>query len=99
MSTTAVGHCDQCAAVVNRHWPSCLVCHAALPATSREAGSPASAVQPGDRITWQGSDGKVHVGAVDFLHAYPGELWAFCTRPDGEWCAVNTKYLKRENPT
>lgn len=30
MSTTAVGHCSHCAAVVNRHWPSCLVCHAPL---------------------------------------------------------------------
>jgi hypothetical protein len=33
MSTTAVGHCDQCAAVVNRHWLTCLVCHAPLIAT------------------------------------------------------------------
>jgi hypothetical protein len=33
MSTTAVGHCGQCAAVVNRHWASCLVCHAPLIAT------------------------------------------------------------------
>ena len=32
MSTTAVGHCDQCAAVVNRHWLTCLVCNAPLPA-------------------------------------------------------------------
>lgn len=30
MSTTAVGHCSQCEAVVNRHWPCCLVCHASL---------------------------------------------------------------------
>ena len=50
---------------------------------------------PGNRIIWQGRDGKAHAGVVDFLHAYPGELWAFCTRPDGEWCALNTKYLKK----
>ena len=28
MSTTAVGQCSQCGAVVNLHWPACLVCHA-----------------------------------------------------------------------
>ena len=54
-------------------------------------------LQPGDRITWQGSDGKAHAGVVDLLQTYPGEVWAFCTRPDGEWCALNTKYLKRED--
>jgi len=57
----------------------------------------ASPLAPGSRITWQGSDDKSHAGVVDFLHAYPGEVWAFCTRPDGEWSAVNTKYLKRED--
>ena len=40
MSTTAVGHCSHCAAVVNLHWPNCLVCHAALSAPLHEAGSP-----------------------------------------------------------
>ena len=30
MSATAVGQCSHCAAVVNRHWRSCLVCHAEL---------------------------------------------------------------------
>jgi hypothetical protein len=30
MTTTAVGHCEQCAAVVNRRWARCLVCHAPL---------------------------------------------------------------------
>lgn len=28
MSTTAVGYCSHCAAIINRHWSSCLVCHA-----------------------------------------------------------------------
>jgi hypothetical protein len=99
MSTTAVGHCDRYAAVVNRHWPSCLVCHAALPATSREAGSPAISVQPGDRITWQGSEGQPNVGVIDFLHAYPGEVWAFCILPDDTWCAVNVKYCTKSEPS
>lgn len=43
MSTTAVGHCDQCAAVVNRHWLTCLVCAAPLLAP------PPMPVQPGWR--------------------------------------------------
>lgn len=42
MSTTAVGHCSQCDAVVNIHWPTCLVCHALI-APSRETRSNASA--------------------------------------------------------
>ena len=42
MSTIAVGYCSQCDAVVNVRWPSCLVCHAALPATSREASTPST---------------------------------------------------------
>lgn len=43
MSTTAVGHCSYCAAIVNRRWPSCLVCHAPLIAvTPCETGSPTS---------------------------------------------------------
>lgn len=54
MSTTAVGHCDQCAAVVNRHWLTCLVCNAPLPAPSREealteALSPIPPLHPGWR--------------------------------------------------
>ena len=48
MSATAVGHCGQCAAVVNRHWPSCLVCHAPLIATPshEEAFSETAAPMP-----------------------------------------------------
>ena len=93
MSTTAVGHCSQCDAVVNVRWPSCLVCHAALPATSREAGSLASSAQPGDRITWQRADGKATDGVIDFLHAdHDGSRWAFCSVAD-RWVAVNTKFV------
>ena len=41
MSTTAVGHCSQCDAVVNVRWPNCLVCHAPLiGASSYETGGP-----------------------------------------------------------
>ena len=44
MSVAAVGYCDQCSAVVNGHWPSCLVCHAPITALSHETGSPTSAM-------------------------------------------------------
>ncbi len=44
MSTTAVGQCPQCLAVVNVHWPHCLVCHALLTARPvSETEGPASA--------------------------------------------------------
>jgi hypothetical protein len=48
---------------------------------------------PGTRITWQRADGTEQRGVVDFLQTdADGSVWAFCTRPDGVWCAVNTKY-------
>lgn len=53
-------------------------------------------IQPGDRIKWERADLTIQHGVVDFLQTYPGEGWAFCTCPDGEGCAVNTKYAKRE---
>jgi len=67
----------------------------------REARSPlvdeqTSLLQSGDRITWQGSDGKANNGVVDFLHTYPGEVWIFCTLPDGGWIALNAKYVRKE---
>lgn len=52
---------------------------------------------PGDQITWQlGDDGKLKNGVVDLLHAYPGEVWAFCNLPDGGWTAVNVKYIRKK---
>lgn len=104
MSTTAIGHCSQCDAVVNIRWPRCLVCHAPLRAPLCKTGSPTSVLTltqaqgarplaPGSRITWKGLDGKAHAGVVDFLHIYPAEIWAFCTLIDGGWTAVNVKYI------
>jgi len=60
---------------------------------------PVTPLQPGDRITWKRADGKTNNGVIDFLHIYPGEVWAFCTLPDGQWCAVNTKYCTKVEPS
>jgi hypothetical protein len=55
---------------------------------------PKTSIAPGCTITWQGADTKDRSGVVDFLHPdADGTLWAFCTRPDGGWAAVNTKYI------
>lgn len=48
-----------------------------------------------NRITWQGADGREQTAVIDFVQTYPGEVWAFCTRPDGEWTAVNVKYIRK----
>lgn len=53
-------------------------------------------IQPGDRITWQRADGKTLKGVIDFLQTYPGEVWAFCTLPDGKWTAVNVKNIRKD---
>jgi hypothetical protein len=53
---------------------------------------------PGSKITWQGADGREQTGVVDFLQTYPGEVWAFCTLPDGRWCAVNAKHCTKSEP-
>lgn len=43
MSTITIAHCEHCSAIINRCWPSCLVCHAPITAAPRETGPPASA--------------------------------------------------------
>jgi len=48
MSTTAVGQCPQCHAVVNVYWPACLVCHTllmAVPVCETEGPESAPPVQ------------------------------------------------------
>jgi hypothetical protein len=47
MSTTAVGRCSQCQAIVNVHWQSCLVCKAILP----QPEVPGSLSGPADLVT------------------------------------------------
>jgi hypothetical protein len=53
-----------------------------------------STIRIGDRIEWERADLTVQYGVVDFLQTYPGEVWAFCTLPDGEGIAVNVKYMR-----
>jgi hypothetical protein len=57
-------------------------------------------IQPGARITWQRADLSIQYGVVDFLHPDgDGTVWAFCTRPDGGWTAVNTKQCTKSAPS
>ena len=99
MSTTAVGHCPNCAAVINRNWAACLVCHASISPTAETGctslAAPVPTIQPGDRITW-GAAGKPRGPAVvDFLHVdSDGTVWAFVTLLDS-WAAVNTKHVTK----
>jgi hypothetical protein len=51
-------------------------------------------MHPGDRISWTRGDLTVQHGIVDVVHLDTDrQAWAFCTLPDGRWCAVNTKYI------
>lgn len=50
-------------------------------------------------VQWESADGMVRRGVVDFLHTdADGSVWAFCTWPDGVWCAVNTKHCTKSEP-
>ena len=54
---------------------------------------------PGNWIAWQGADGTERSGVVDFFHTdADGIVWAFCTPPEGRWCAVNTKHCTKSEP-
>lgn len=81
MTITAVSRCSQCEAVVNVHWPSCLVCHGALPPLVKsgdspgavESNSPASTapippLQPGWLVTYRNRQGKLSGGSGDRAH-------------------------------
>lgn len=60
---------------------------------SQPVEEPTPTLATGNRIAWQGADGREQTGVIDFLHSYAGEVWAFCTLPDGEWRAVNVKFI------
>lgn len=93
MNTSVVAHCSGCRAVVNVTWKACPSCLAPIRAHSYSTalGVPA----PGDRITWQGPDGKQRGPAtVDFLHP-DDPAWACVTLTDGTWGWVKLKYVTR----
>lgn len=84
--------------IIREHKPGIV---AALQSVEELAIEPVTAVEvppyaPGDRITWTRGDLTVQQGVVDFLQTYPGEVWAFCTRTDGGWSAVNVKYIQKK---
>ena len=99
MRPTAVGHCDYCTAVVNRHWANCLVCHAPLttmPLCEKvnpiTAALPIPTIQAGSQITWQRADLTMQAGAIDYLYVDDaGVRWAFVTIGES-WAAVNLKF-------
>lgn len=71
MSTTAVGQCPQCLAVVNVHWPSCLVCHARLIAgpvceqaapTAITTPTPIPPLAPGWSVVYRDQDDRLRGG-------------------------------------
>ena len=97
----AVAKCSRCAAVVNTHWSTCLVCRAPV-----EAGSPPIeevllvdppvplTIAAGDRIEWTRADLTVQTGVVDFMHVDDtGARWAFVTLGES-WAAVNMKFAQ-----
>ena len=98
MSTTAVGQCPHCAAVINRHWTACLVCHATISPTaepsSKSLAAPLPTLDPGALISWGRGDGSRQEGFVDCLHTDDtGTPWAFVSFGKS-WAAVNLKFVK-----
>lgn len=99
MSLTAVSHCSQCGAMVNTHWPCCLVCHGALPSSIQseipsqtvESKSPVSAapippLQPGWLVTYQDQAGKLCGGSEERAHGTVQE----CRWDAGRWTVCLT---------
>ena len=98
MSTTAVGQCPHCAAVINRHWTACLVCHADLSPTAEPSGkslaAPLPTLHPGSFVAWRRGDGSKQEGFVDCLYTdHTGTPWAFVTLWK-TWAVVNLKFVK-----
>lgn len=93
MRTTGVSQCSHCSALVNIHWPSCLVCHALISPVAETR----DAIQCGSFITWTRGDGTTQTGPVDFVHTdLDGIAWAFVTI-EGSWIAVNMKFVNGLN--
>lgn len=99
MTITAVSRCSQCEAVVNIHWPSCLVCRAILPPVPGAAppsqvtpdhqervGEPIAPILPGWLVTYLDKAGKLSGGSEDPGHGTVQE----CRRDAGRWLVYLT---------
>jgi hypothetical protein len=96
MTPTAVSHCAQCGAMVNIHWPSCLVCRAGLPligpqdpstaVESSEPRPPAPPILPGWLVAYRGRAGNLCGGADDRIHGTVQE----CRWDGAGWTVVLT---------
>ncbi len=99
MTMAAVSQCAECGAVVNMHWPSCLVCRAILP-TSHEVLAPSAAwpenqgqaespmvpILSGWLVTYRNSKGTLCGGAEDRAHGTVQE----CRWNAGRWTVYLT---------
>lgn len=91
MSPTAVGHCPKCAAIVNIHWVSCLVCQTTLesrhlPDSLQDSGtgsgaSPEPPIRSGWLVTYRDREGKLCGGSEDRARGTVTE----CRWESGKW--------------
>lgn len=96
MSITAVGNCSHCAAVVNVHWASCLVCHSPieprnLPAPLQDnrtssAQSPEAPIRPGWLVAYRDRHGALVGGSDDRARGTVQE----CRWEAGRWTVFLT---------
>ena len=99
MTMTAVSQCPQCVAVINVHWPSCLVCRAILapilkvpspsepiPENQRGIGKPHPPLLPGWLVTYRNQTSTLCGGADDKAHGTVRE----CQWELGRWVAYLT---------
>lgn len=91
---TTLSRCAQCEAVVNIHWPACMVCRAILPQApelstppvitpdaTRQAGTPIAPLQPGWIVAYRDESGKLCGGCEDKGHGTVQE----CRWDTGRW--------------
>ena len=99
MPIASISQCAECRAVVNIHWPACLVCQAILPPAPEAAAStqlhrgsqgpakkPLAPILPGWLVTYQDKAWKLCGGAEDRAH---GTVQA-CHWEVGRWTVCLT---------
>jgi hypothetical protein len=105
MPITAVSRCPKCEAVINIHWPSCLVCRAALapgpdlpeatPVNHGQAEVPLAPILSGWLVTYQDRAGKLCGGFEDKAHGtvqacrWEAGRWTVCLT-DGQRLSLST---------